>query len=401
MNLLDKKLSELLKNEKIKTILIRDEIIKEKPYLIDRVKDLLTLRDILRQKNINEEEYHKKLQFVIKDSQQFDITLNTEITDVDDKSAAVRVKGLLPCTVRVPLLETISAYKEENSNYFDGVSMELTSASVGLSWIKKHLYCENCDDLLDLFVSAGFDVFFESQYIGRFKEEGLFSDISDLSTYGDGFEQFKDPKSIYMMLGVVPAMFVVHLDNLNGRPIPRSWEDILSEDFRSSIVVPMKDYDMFNALLLGIHHLFGVDGVENFAKNTLTSCHPSQMLHSEKCENGAAISIMPYFFARLTKSNMEAVWPDEGSIASPIFMLAKKSKAEKLKPIVDLLLSDKVANILAGEGYFPSIKKGVDNNLMGNGKFVFPGWDYLHKEDVGGKIKELEDMYKNNYREML
>ncbi len=398
MNILDKKIGQLISDDRIKKTLIKDGLIVDNPMVLASIKDVISLRDILRQKGLNPDDYSQKLQFVQGAEKTFDITLDTDITGKNNREASVFVKGVLPCPVRVPLLEAVADYRAENKAYFNDVAMELNPASMGLDWMKDDILTEDEDKLLDMFISAGYDVFFDKKYIGKFKDRDVFSDISGVEEYGVGFERFKDPKSVYMMIGVVPAVFIVHLDELNGRTVPSSWEDILSEDFESSIAVPMGDFDLFNALLLGINHLFGKGGVEKLARNTLKSCHPSEMLKPSKISGNAAISIMPYFFTRMNRPNMKAVWPEEGSIVSPIFMLAKKSKAKKLKILVDLFMGDRVANILAGEGYFPSVKKGVQNKLMGNGTFVFPDWEFLNGEDVGKVLEELDDVFKRNLR---
>ncbi len=61
---------------------------------------------------------------------------------------------------------------------------------------------------------------------------------------------------------------------------------------------------------------------------------------------------------------MKAIWPKDGAIISPIFMLSKRSKKDKLQPIVDFFASKQVGEILSHNGRFPSVHPEVDNHIM-------------------------------------
>ena len=77
--------------------------------------------------------------------------------------------------------------------------------------------------------------------------------------------------------------------------------------------------------------------------------HPAEMVKSERrARIKPAISIMPYFFTRmaLPGSVMKAVWPTDGAIISPIFMLTKRSKKKELKEVADMFMSKETGEIL-------------------------------------------------------
>lgn len=59
----------------------------------------------------------------------------------------------------------------------------------------------------------------------------------------DGYD-LKDPKGHYSMIGVVPAVFLVNLKDIGNRKIPRTWEDILSEEFENRVSLPVGDFDL-------------------------------------------------------------------------------------------------------------------------------------------------------------
>ena len=73
---------------------------------------------------------------------------------------------------------------------------------------------------------------------------------------------------------------------------------------------------------------FGEEAITTLGKQLVKSMHPAEMVKSERRNRvKPAISIMPYFFTKmaLPGSVMQAVWPEDGAIVSPIFMLTKKS----------------------------------------------------------------------------
>lgn len=77
--------------------------------------------------------------------------------------------GLLPCPVRIPLLEAMTEFQKENPEAV--VNHELKAASQGLDWLKEDVIKANHPEkLADVFISAGFDLFFEEELMGKFKK---------------------------------------------------------------------------------------------------------------------------------------------------------------------------------------------------------------------------------------
>ena len=138
-----------------------------------------------------------------------------------------------------------------------------------LGWIKDEVIDKNdIDKLADMFISAGFDLFFDKDLMGKFKEQGIFKDMTGIEKYNTDFDNenihLKDPHGDYSMLGVVPAIFIVNKAALNGREVPRSWEDLLKPEFAKSVSLPIADFDLFNSILIHIYKLYGFEGVKKF-----------------------------------------------------------------------------------------------------------------------------------------
>ncbi|MBI9103615.1 MAG: ABC transporter substrate-binding protein [Spirochaetales bacterium] len=326
------------------------------------------------------------------------LTANTKVADKE----ALNIVGLLPCPVRLPLLE-------EFNNFIKGYTLsgnveinhELKAASMGLDWVENNIKgVDDAADLPDLFISAGFDMFFDEEMIGKFKKQDVFEDTTNFSRFNDSFKDIalKDPKKHYSMIGVVPAVFLINTKELGDHPVPQSWEDVLDPFYEKRISLPVGDFDLFNGILLNIHKKYGDEGVERLGKNLLESLHPSQMVKSDrKKQDRPIVTIMPYFFTKMAKEGgiMKAVWPSDGAIISPIFMLSKKEKQEKLQPVIDFFSGVEVAKVLSHNGLFPSINPEIDNHIPEENKFMWLGWDYIYEHDISALISHCENVFKS------
>jgi ABC-type Fe3+ transport system substrate-binding protein len=267
---------------------------------------------------------------------------------------------------------------------------------------------KTADDLSDIFMSAGFDLFFDKELMGKFKKQHVFEDFTGFDSYNKDFNNdninLKDPDNEYSMLGVVPAVFLVNKEELGERAMPKSWKDILDGDFENSVSLPIGDFDLFNAILLNIYKNYGEEGVRKLGKTLKKSMHPSEMVKSHAKRTGKPIvTIMPFFFTRLAKGNspMTPVWPEDGAIISPIFMLTKKDKKDKMQPVVDFLASKEVGEILSHNGKFPSVNPNVDNRIPSENKYMWLGWDYINNNDIGSLIKKCEDIFNESVKEFI
>ncbi len=324
--------------------------------------------------------------------------LEQSITTVEKEKGEAKILGLLPCPVRIPLLEGFENFLEKNKDV--NIDYELKAASAGLDWIKESVRKdENVDDLADMFMSAGFDLFFDKKLIGKFKEQGVFKDLTGIEHYNKDFENdeisLKDPHGDYSMIAVVPAVFIVNQKALNGRKIPESWEDLLKPEYENSVSLPISDFDLFNSILIHIYKMFGMDGIKSLSKNFLSNLHPAQMVESTE----PLVTIMPYFFSKMIPEGgiKKVVWPKEGAIISPIFMLTKADKKEELQKVIDFMSGAEVGQMIASQGLFPSVNPDVKNPTTGK-KFQWVGWDFIYSNDIGEKIEECKKVFEEGVK---
>lgn len=352
----------------------------------------------LKSKHIDTESFEKEMLAIIEDKERAkDFSTGLEAVKVHSEDALYSVSGVLPCPIKMQIIEKMNSFVSAQDYK---VNLDLQAATMGLGDIKTVIEnSKSVDELDDVYMSAGFELFFDKKLMGRYMEDGSFSDITGVEHINEVFENdyidLRDPKKRYTIIGVVPAIFMVNKEVLGDREYPRSWEDLLKPEFENSVSLPVRDLDLFNAIMLGMNSMYGREGVEKLGKALLSSMHPAQMVKNTNKSGGVAVTIMPYFFTWMAKEGgpLELVWPKEGAIISPIFLLTKTKSKDKIKPLVDFIFSSEMGEVLAGEGKFPTTVRGIDNKLSKDQKFVWAGWDYLHNNDIGEELKELEKIF--------
>lgn len=360
----------------------------------------ITLETASKMKKINLDVFTENLEDAINHNK----AINDETDKVINNDADIKIEGILPCPVRIPLMESFNKWMEgTGNNLATKMEYELKAASMGVDWLKESLEkTEDPDILSDIFISAGFDLFFDKKLIGKWASKGVFEDITKMEHYNKEFDNeeicLKDPNNNYSIIGVVPAVFLINVEELDGRDMPKSWEDILKPEFENSVSLPIGDFDLFNAILLNIHQKYGEEGLRKLGKCLSTGMHPSEMVKSHRKQDKPVVTIMPYFFTKMIKNEgpMKPVWPSDGAIISPIFLLSKKSKKDMLEPVVDFFASKEVGEILSHNGKFPSVNPEVDNMISMEHKYMWLGWDYIYNNDMGELINRCESIFNEN-----
>lgn len=358
----------------------------------------ISIESALRSKHYDVAAFEQQMVDIIERGKTDDtVQMGTVSQDVHGD---VTIKGVLPCPIRVQILENVEKWIK---NHDLSVNYNLPAASMGLDWLEEEIANSKCAaDLADIYLSAGFNLFFDKKLLGHYTKNNVFQNITDIpklnSAFDNDYIDLKDPKHQYHIIGVVPAIFSVNKALLGDRPMPQSWEDLLAPEFANSIALPMRDLDLFNAVLLGIYAKYGEDGVAKLGQNLLQSMHPAQMVKSAKHKKGQdtpLITVMPYFFTCMIGENdpLVPVWPKDGAIISPIFLLTKKASAKKIKPLVDFLTSSQMGEVLSVSGKFPSTHPDVDNHLSPDQKFLWAGWDFIHQNDITALLKKCESIF--------
>lgn len=372
----------------------------------------ITLKNALISKHLNIEEVEATMIKIIENASfynnhDFNYHLQNIVfpKDTNSNKKKIRIEGVLPCPIRIPLLESFEKFyfdykqthNDELKNADYDIAYDLRSANLGIDWICEQAKTGKRENLPDILLSAGFELFFDKKLMGSFIDNNDFTcSIEKMNKdFCNDELDLRDEQKNYAIIGVVPAIFMVNTDALNGRPIPETWADLLKPEYENSISVPFQDLDLFNAVILTIYKEFGDEGVAKLAKACGTFLHPAQMVKGKK-DSVPAINIGPYFFSKMIKedSAMKAVWPKDGAIIAPIFMLVKNENLGISKPFADFFMSEKTGVVFAQSGFFPSTHPNVDNKLSPDKKFKWVGWDFLRKNDIGFLLNKLRNDFE-------
>lgn len=356
----------------------------------------ITFSQAMKSKKKNEEIFKEMLFEVITQNRKS----SEEGISEEPAEVACDIAGVLPCPVKIPLLDSFAEFSDDYvKKHGKGIRYRLKSASGGVSWLEDEVSkAQDAHGIPDLFISAGFELFFDKKLIGHFRDEGVFKDMSGLKEFNSSFEglDLRDKKGYYSILSTVPAVFLVNTDELNGRKSPETWDDLLSEEFENSLSLPVEDLDLFNAVILTLYKNRGEEAVRRLGRNLMSSMHPAQMVKSgKKKDDKPVVTVLPWFFTKMVfpGTALEVVWPKDGAIISPVFLAGKKSKEKEIKDIVDFFESEKVGSLLRERGYFPSVNPEVDNKIPEGCSFQWVGWDYIYSHDVGAIIRECTDIF--------
>ncbi|MFV0255374.1 MAG: ABC transporter substrate-binding protein, partial [Erysipelotrichaceae bacterium] len=298
----------------------------------------ITLENALKSKHYDLINYEQKMVEVIENNQNHDVA-DVGLVESIDINADIQVDGVLPCPMRIPLLDALNQWKSETNS---SINFNLQSASMGIDWLQEKIAnIDDSDELADIYLSAGYDLFFGDDNFERFARSNVFNTEELEIQLREKFSQeplkLQDPNYTRYIIACVPAVFVINKNALADRPIPQSWFDLMKPEFKNSLSLPVKDLEMFNALLLGIYSKYGYSGIEKLGANLLNSMHPAQMTKIQpRLTQGPqwAVSVMPYFITDMMSENplVEIVWPSDGAILNPIFLTIKKTSLTKVKP---------------------------------------------------------------------
>jgi ABC-type Fe3+ transport system substrate-binding protein len=362
---------------------------------LERFGRLLSFKAAMKAKKKNPGLFMELLFDVIDHSSM----LQEQGVSISESNQALSIAGILPCPVRIPLLDKFEQLvSDHEKQYGHPVSYNLQSASQGVGWLEdQYRDAQNEQQIPDLALSAGFELFFDEQLIGRFRNSGTFCDLSSLPTFSRDFEglDLKDPRGNYSILAGVPAVFLVDTMELGERKVPSGWEDLLSDELRGSVSLPVEDMDLFNAVCLQLEHRFGIEAVRKLGENMLRSMHPSQMVKNSRKTERPAVTVLPWFFTRMifAGTSLKIIWPEDGAILSPIFAAAKGSKREQLSPILSFFESREIGQLMREKGMFPSVNPEVDNALPPGAAFQWLGWDAIYAADIGERIRTCTEVF--------
>ena len=256
----------------------------------------------------------------------------------------------LPCPLKAPMGIALENLKER-------LGQDAPWPRIFMDSCGKHTLNDLASGLLepaevpDLIVSAGLNGFLSKSFRDRFAAGDLLARLPQDVHPALADAGLVDPRGVCRIYGVNPLVIVAVRSRLCGLPVPRSFDDLLDPAYAGKIGLcgpPETAGD--STLLLNIRLKHGPDALAALGRAMLCDTHPSQIFRPAPGAKAPPIGVMPYFFASAAprQGDVEIVWPAEGGLASPLFVMVKKDAAAALAPLVDFFLGPETAAIAAG-----------------------------------------------------
>lgn len=339
--------------------------------------------------------YHANLQqkafLTILNSRIAHENVDSQLKDENNIHEELNFMAMLPCGLRNPFKDYLETHITENEELYEDLNY-LAEGNVNheLSYYPTLDKVESADELPDIILASDVNNFFHKPFMSKFVEKDVFKTFSLYKphAYLDNVG-FCDPAEHFTMLTANMLVMVVDTEKLGSRLMPECWEDILHESFENDIIMRGEDDFYCNAVMLPFYKDYGLSAIRSLARNIKSGKHPAEMVKLAGSGNpeGTAIYIMPYFFAKKIKSpKAKIVWPYDGAIASPVFILAKHSKIAKHAELLRFLTSKDMGDMLESR-YFPSLHTEAKNNFPSDA-VKWLGWEFIYNNDIG-LLKEI------------
>lgn len=255
----------------------------------------------------------------------------------------------------------------------------------------------NFDEFPDMLIRSDYDGLFNKKI-----KEGLNLDIfqnvmeENILKNNNSFSfEFNNEKKDITLLGAKQWVIVVDRSVDSNIQSPKHWSDLLNIKYENKIGIQGKKDKFCGTLLLHIHKEYGVNGIKALANNIKNVWHFTDIIKSLGKGNvsAAPINIMPLTNAMMivNKEPIEIIWPEEGALATPIYMIVKREKVEELKDYIKYIIGEEFDKLLI-KNHFYSVHNKLDNK-----KLKWLGWQYInninlsldqHKEYLNGVFKD-------------
>ncbi|MDD4715485.1 MAG: ABC transporter substrate-binding protein [Oscillospiraceae bacterium] len=252
---------------------------------------------------------------------------------------------------------------------------------------------EDPEKLPDVIGGMAFGEYLGKEFLSRYVNQHAFTPVpyqTPLHPLFRGLE-LQDSTGSFHIYGACAFTMLVDRRKLNGRPVPRSWAEVLDPCYENMVVCGFNIDDINEIFLIYFQYLFGDDGLRAFSRNL---CRPVDTLDMMRVslhrENTHAIFLLPHFFAEAAPKEdyMELVWPEEGAMLCPLYYLARNTDSEKVRAILSFLTGPKLGKALAEKHFFHINPQAV--TAYDNRKFLWAGWDWFTKTSIVSRMREID-----------
>lgn len=258
------------------------------------------------------------------------------------------------------------------------------------------------EELPDIVASVGFGDFFRQEFVDRFVSKGYFQ-APALHKAGDVFEAagLIDPSGFYTVYSVFPLVLLIDKKKLGRLPVPHEWKDLLNPVYANNITVGGSRKGIYEDLLIYLYKDHGEEGLAKLAPNIKHVWHASQMAKAAGTNgsDSAAIYVIPWMFSKLCPrtESTEIVWPADGALTTPNYMLVKKTVKAEYNVFADFVMGQNYGQKSAKQ-YFPALHEDVDNKLPAGASFKWLGWDYIRSHSMDTLQEHVLNIFNRHWR---
>lgn len=325
------------------------------------------------------------------------------------KSGTVEIKehlprhllAMLPCPLKVPLEETF--LQQQSSGLWSDLDPEEIAFEGNANqsdFYKTVGRFKSAAELPEIVITPGISSFFHRDFRTRFLDRDVFADAAEEAPGGPFAETgMKDPLGRVTLMCVNPLVIVADQARLGGLPEPRSWRDLLNPAYDKQVTMRGHNGSFCETVLLTLGGRYGQEMLTGLGRSVRQGLHPGQMakLAGTDSEAATALYVMPYFYAKMIRKQdkVSIIWPEEGAIASPVFLLAKREISEAGRRLAAFFTGAGTAR-LCEQAFFPSPHPAAASPLADR-KLLWMGWDLVWNRDIQAVTDEANAAFGRGF----
>lgn len=370
--------------------------------MLEQISPLLTLKTALRIKGRNAAVFVDLLNERLKDSQMF-----AQMQEDEPTSRRLDFLGYTYCPLKLMFKD---CFEDMRGRYIaqtkDADFFSFVPSGCGEEedpYRETIWQVEDIDDFPDITVAAGFGDCFRQDFVERFVKKGYFQSV-DYPQINAAFAAagYEDPAGWYSVYSALPSVMLVDLKKLGDLPVPACWSDLLNPIYRGNIAIGASHGDIHEDFLFYIYKEHGADGLVRLAANVKAGMHGAEMakLAGTGSKQGAAIYVIAWLFAKACPRTEATtiVWPEDGALITPMYLLVKRKQKKDLRPFVDFVMGTYYGQKSA-DNYFPVLHPQVDNKLPAGAGFKWLGWDYIRAHSLDYLKAHVTSIFKQAWRQ--
>lgn len=185
---------------------------------------------------------------------------------------------------------------------------------------------------------------------------------------------FKHEEDFFHPVTVIP-FGVIYNKGLVGDNRPLKWQDFQDAKYRAQILIPDRQRTISRVLVGTMKKLYP-DSYEKFVDNCVFKGSPIEVVNAvdQGLYHYGMVNIAFSRFSRL--KNTAIIWLEEGSFCMPQVLAVGKGKLELVKKIVDYILSPKLQDFFALQGFIPAVSGEIPAVLQKDSlQLIWQGWE--------------------------